>query len=156
MRPGQQALETALAGAAELQFVQALLVEGQGASGAADLEAQVVLVAVLEPAAADRAPGAIGETQQGVDLVVDGNRAGLQAAGTGRALSMDGAGVGTHGGDIAEQIAGHGQQMAAKVDQGEAGSAMKSSLNSPWKPTISPSSPLWISSRARSIIGLCW
>ncbi len=60
---GQQALEAALACAAQAQFIQALLIERQCAPRAADLEAQVVFVAMLEPTAADRAPCAVGEAQ---------------------------------------------------------------------------------------------
>lgn len=67
VRSGEQALETFLAGAIQPQLVQALLVERQRAFSAADLEAQVVLVAMLEPTAAERTACAVGKPQQRVD-----------------------------------------------------------------------------------------
>src|SRR5690606_32286101 len=53
---GQQSLKTIASGCActvEAQLVEPLLIERQRAFGAADLETQVVFVAVFEPAAAE-------------------------------------------------------------------------------------------------------
>ncbi|MOA32413.1 hypothetical protein D3C78_1536280 [compost metagenome] len=76
---------------------------------------------MLEPTAAHRASGAVGETQQCVDLVIDRNGALFGIAYAGRALVVHGLAVGAHRFDIAQQVPGHGQQVAAQVRQCAAG-----------------------------------
>ncbi len=65
-RAGQQTLKTIAPGCActiEAQLVKPLLIERQRALGAADLETQVVFVAVFEPTAAEGSARTIGKAQ---------------------------------------------------------------------------------------------
>ncbi len=80
----------------------------------------MIFVTLLEPTAADGAAGAVGKTQEGVNLIVDGNLASFLAARRRGPLPVDGLAIGTHGLNIAHQITRHGQQMAAQVRQGAA------------------------------------